>query len=300
MRRPVPAAAVVLGLLVCSSARAQPADDEGVAFALFSSGRALAAAGDYVHACPKFEAARAVEPWLGIELNLADCYAHLGLTASAWVLFRKAADEAEHVGDSRGSYAKQRAAELEPVLAHLTIEARVGAVIRLDGRALSDVSTSIALPIDPGDHAVEASAPGRVTWAVHVTAEPGHAIVVRVPELKAEQPVATITARAYSPRPPRWSLALEIAGASGIAASLAIGLDAKLRYDGAHGCDSQLRCSPGGYAEVRDARTLGNVATVVGGIGIAALVTGMVVRWRSPVMPFVSPSAVGVSVAGSL
>jgi len=300
MRRLVPAAVFVLGLGVCSSALAQPADDAGIALALFSSGRALAATGDYVHACPKFEAARAVEPWLGIELNLADCYEHIGLTASAWVLFRKVGDEAERAGDSRGSYAKDRAAKLEPVLAHLTIEAPRGAVIRLDSRALPDASTSIVLPVDPGDHAVEASASGRVTWSAHVAAEPGHTSVVHVPDLKAVPPVATITLRAPPTRPPRWPLVLEIAGASGIAASLAIGLDAKLRFDGVHGCDPQLVCSPGGYAEVHEAQRLGNVATVVGGIGIAALVTGMIVRWRSPVTPFVTPSAMGVSVSGSL
>ena len=114
-------------------ARADGASEEAMAFALFNEGKALAAAGDYARACAKFEAADRLTGWLGVELNLADCYTRVGRTASAWVIWRKAAAKAEAQHDERASYARARAEQLEPMLARLSVVASgsVDAVTRV-------------------------------------------------------------------------------------------------------------------------------------------------------------------------
>ncbi|HEY3669100.1 MAG TPA: hypothetical protein VGL19_24045, partial [Polyangiaceae bacterium] len=65
------------------------AADKAVAEALFNEGVALVAAGSFEMGCSKFEGSQALDPTLGTELRLADCYERLGKTASAWALFKE-------------------------------------------------------------------------------------------------------------------------------------------------------------------------------------------------------------------
>src|SRR6476661_8517539 len=71
-----------------SSARA---DDSK---ALFEEGRALAKAGNYTDACDRFERSEQLAPANGTEINLADCYEHVGKLQAAYDLFDKVANEA--------------------------------------------------------------------------------------------------------------------------------------------------------------------------------------------------------------
>src|SRR5205807_91874 len=90
---------------------------------LFLEGRKLAAAGDYAAACPKFEDSYRLDPGIGTNFNLADCYEHRGLIASAWARFLDVAAATKAVGQSeRERVARARAALLEPKLARLTLE----------------------------------------------------------------------------------------------------------------------------------------------------------------------------------
>src|SRR3982751_5168116 len=112
--------------------RADTAGEQAIALTLFNEGKALAAAGDYAGACVKFEAADRLTGWLGVELNLGDCYARLGRTASAWVVWRKGAAKAEAAHDERAGYARSQAEQLEPLLARLSVIANGRADVRVD------------------------------------------------------------------------------------------------------------------------------------------------------------------------
>src|SRR5450755_429104 len=106
--RPILALWVVL---LSGSAWAQNAQDKAAADSLFDDGKRLVAAGDFEHACPKFEASLKLSPRVGVKLNLADCYEKAGRTASAWAEFREAAAFAARSNDEqRGAFATQRAA----------------------------------------------------------------------------------------------------------------------------------------------------------------------------------------------
>src|SRR5262249_58286049 len=82
---------VFASLWITSPAWAQsaaPTDDASAAArTLFSEARELAAQGKYEEACPKFQESQRLRASMGALYNLADCWDHLGRTASAWALF---------------------------------------------------------------------------------------------------------------------------------------------------------------------------------------------------------------------
>src|SRR6516165_8666630 len=82
------AAAMLAGLSVwLAPAALQAAGDEAEARVLFFEARKLVAAGQYSSACPKFEESYRLDPGIGTNFNLADCYEHTGRIASAWARF---------------------------------------------------------------------------------------------------------------------------------------------------------------------------------------------------------------------
>ncbi|HEY5959804.1 MAG TPA: tetratricopeptide repeat protein [Polyangiaceae bacterium] len=187
-------AAIVLALSM-SFARlslAQTAGNKAVAEALFDQGKLLMQTGDFPKACEKFEASRRLDEGIGTLLYLADCYEKVGKTASAWAVFKEAASIAGAQGqDSRQRLATQRAKNLETSLVKLTIdvakgnEALLGFEVRNDGVPLSPAQFATQVPVDPGEHHVEASAPGRRTFseAITLTRGVGHVAVPLLAEL---------------------------------------------------------------------------------------------------------------------
>ncbi len=162
--------------------------DEAMARALFEDGRALRDAGRIEEACRKFESSTKRFASAGVEFNLADCYAKLGRTASAWTTFRDAGALARQT--RRLDIAEQaaaRTAEIEPRLTRLAIHAPrapVGLVLKRDGVAVTRATWDAATPVDPGAHDVRAEAPGYAPWSTSVGASaPGETVSVDVPAL---------------------------------------------------------------------------------------------------------------------
>ena len=180
--------------------------DLAAARALFAEGRKLAAEKNYEQACPKFEESYRLGSGLGTLLNLADCWEHVGKTASAWARFLDVAAEAQRSGQSaREKVARTRASSLEPKLSRLTLEVR-GAVpgleVRRDGIVVGSPSWGVAVPTDPGKHVVEAQAPDKALWTTTVDVPAsGHAVVVEVPPLgdRAREPGSAAGAKPANP-----------------------------------------------------------------------------------------------------
>ncbi len=95
--------AVATLLLAPARASAESAADQAKAEALFGEGRRLLAASRFAEACPKFVESQRLDPAIGTQLNLGDCYEKTGRTASAWAVFRDAAAEAQKGGATRGA-----------------------------------------------------------------------------------------------------------------------------------------------------------------------------------------------------
>ena len=163
----LPIASLSLGTLAPGRAFAQDASSQAAAQALFEQARQLMAQGKYAEACPKLVESQKLDPGAGTLLNLGACYEKNGQTASAWVTFKDnaaAAADLKHRADW-STRARERAQELEKSLSKLTIEvppdARVsGLQVRRDGVEVGAAVWGTPIPIDPGDHTIEASCTG--------------------------------------------------------------------------------------------------------------------------------------------
>ena len=152
-------------LLATAEAQAQSKEDLARADALFNAGKALTDAGQFADACAKFAESKRLAPGLGVTLYLADCYEHIGRTASAWNEFRSAEGLARARNDKRADVARARAQGLEPKLFRMTIAVSptvplAGLQVLRDGVPVSQEEWGLPLPVDPGDHVVFVSAPG--------------------------------------------------------------------------------------------------------------------------------------------
>jgi hypothetical protein len=133
------------------------------------------AGGDYVGACPKFEESYRLDQAHGTLLALALCHEAQGRWASAWKEFVAVqAASARDGRTDRAAVARTNIASLEPKISKVILE--VSAETRLlssfdvecDGSHVDLAAGDLEVPVDPGTHLFQASAPGHVPWATTV------------------------------------------------------------------------------------------------------------------------------------
>jgi hypothetical protein len=178
----------VVGVVV-RSAGASPESDK-----LFRDGRELLNAGKIPEACEAFAASMKLEARVGTLLNLADCREKQGQTATAWQLFLEAKQLAAAQRDRRQAEADRRALAIQAKLSFLTITVAPdrqvdGLVIKRNGVAVDRALWNTAVAVDPGDHVIEASAPGFRPWSAVQTIGGKQKVTVVVEALAAE-PIA--------------------------------------------------------------------------------------------------------------
>jgi hypothetical protein len=302
-------------LIAASVAAPQPAaaEDKAAADAAFREGKRLLAAGETAQACARFEGSLKLMEQLGVRLNLADCYERMGKMSAAYAAFRAAEIAAKRAGDSRANFARARIAALAERMPTLTVVVSAGAdvaglEIRRDGEPLDGGLLDMPLPVDPGEHTVEAVAPGHRAWSTTIVTEEGsrHRIEVpllrREPDKKARPAGAGTGARragsSGSPgedasvsagRPGRTrrlvAIGVGVAGAAAVATGLVFGAQARSTWDDARAdghCTDDGVCDDIGYPLAGDARRSGTVATVLVGAGLAAATAGVIVYVTAP------------------
>jgi serine/threonine-protein kinase len=190
-------------------ARAQSAADKAAAEALFDQGRAAMQEGDFGKACGLLERSQHIESAVGTLLYLAECYEKSGRTASAWATFREAADAADAAREpDRAKTGRKRAERLEPLLSRLTIQIApenqqlAGLAVQRRGQEVQAALWNVPVPVDPGEYAVSASAPGYEAWSQTITV-PDHAarVSLTVPPLKKAAPEIAAAPPAPPPEP---------------------------------------------------------------------------------------------------
>lgn len=296
---------VVALMLVARSASAQSVDTKALAEQLFNEARELVKAEKWEDACPKFEASLRYEAVLGTQLNLATCYEHVGKLASAWGLYRDAAELARKAGDAkRATYARTSAEALVPRLPKLRVSVADGApeglVVERDGVAMNPGEYGVALYVDPGAHEVVASAPGFVAFRQTMTLVEGKAETLAIPTLQAapveeEAPAAEPASLVVSDRPVTppsrtrlyAGLGVGAAGVVAVGVGAVFGFKAKASNDDAKQlCGDELKCSTEnlqrGKDLVADARTQATRSTVLMAIGGVAVAAGAVLVLTAP------------------
>jgi len=302
-------------------AHATGADDKAAAQVLFDAGRKLMEQGRYAEACPKLEGSQRLDPGAGTLLNLAACYEKNGQTASAWVTYTDAATASQERHPDWAARATERAKALFPTLAHLSIEvpnAPGGVAIVRDAKTLDSGSFGMAMPIDPGHHVIDATAPDKLPFhkeidvaqganarvTVTFEAAPAAKPVVTEQTTTTTTPVMVSDGRGNGMRIAGLTIAgFGVAGliAGGVFGALAIG-DKNSALSNNNCVPDLSRCNAAGKASVDDAMTLANVSTVAfiaGGVLAAAGLTIFFLAPASkehPVTASVSPF--GVSIAG--
>lgn len=309
-------------LLVAPRARAA---DPAAAQTLFDDAKNLMAEGRYTEACPRFEESERADPGLGTQFHLADCFQHLGRNASAWALFRDVESQAQALGQSgRERVAHDRATALLPWLSKLVItphgaSTTPGLTIRRDGTPVGREQWDLAVPIDPGAHAVTVVAPGKQPWETTVDVPPDAKILtIDLPAL-ADLPDAPAVAVAGLVPPPRPGGGPYAPGAVGVASRMpadavpdtpvlddrggaqraigwflvgagVIGLASGV-YFGVQWADDRDQsnahcvgdvCDAVGSQLRHDAATQGRTSAVTAGAGGAALLLGVVLAATAP------------------
>jgi hypothetical protein len=257
---PLALAAALLG----TPAMAQSSSgDATAAQALFDEAKGLMKSGRYEEACRKLEESQRLDPGGGTLVALALCYEAQGRLGSAWTEWNLALSDARgaHRADREAMAAEHvRALDKRMPRLRIVVPARAGPLeVRRDGVPVPDALWGTPVPTDPGEHRLEAHAPGKQAWTstVVVRAEPA-VVEVTVPALQDEaQPVAPPAA------PPETTVGAPAVLPPSTSGSLAT---------------APPPATPPGAAPQPSSPSGGSSATtwalVVGGVGVASLVAG--------------------------
>jgi hypothetical protein len=181
-----------------------------------------------------------------------------------------------------------------------------GAVVMLDGKSLGASDSGSWRGVDPGTHALVVRIGDKTCTSVHLTLGEGeertidlHDVAASCPgDVSATPAPAAATAAPVSPPPTTaapvedaghaWRLrgiALGALGVVGIAVGGVLAITAKNDYDSVASECPAAGCNQDGYDVRNGARFRGDVATVVIGVGAAAVVGGVVMWWLAPQSP---------------
>ena len=145
---------------------------------LFRQGTEDVDAGRYAQGLEKFRRVAAVRETANVRFNIARCEESLGKTGAALADFETAereanADASAKGGDAIAKLAHDRADALRPRVPRLGVVAPTpappGLAVTLDGSKLALTTLGVPLPVDPGPHVIDATAPDRRPFHADVT-----------------------------------------------------------------------------------------------------------------------------------
>jgi serine/threonine-protein kinase len=301
-----------VAVCLCAAPAFAGADEKIAAEALFDEGKRLMLEGKFAAACEKLEESERVDPAIGTLLYLAECYEKSGRPASAWATFREAASAARASGQlERARVGQERAARLEPSLVKLTIMvptedvAIIGFTVKRSTEIIPQALWGAAVPVDPGDYSVEASAAGYEPYVRRITIGKDP-LTVELPPLRALPPTSAppppvtavpVAASLQQPAPPPpaadkgtgmstlqiTGLVVAGAGIISIGVGTVFGINAIAKNDDAKQyCQGKVCDNPQGEKLSNEANDAAVVANVTIGVGAAALVGGGLMYFLAP------------------
>lgn len=321
--RRVAGLACVASIACADVALAGPAaDDAAAAEALFKEARALVEAGDFAAGCPKFAESLALHASASTALNIARCHEHDGKLASAYASYQQAL---EYNGETRGAQrrkgleelARAGLAALEPRLPRLRVVIEGGpeglAIVR-DGEKVPASALGETLPVDPGKHEVQATAPGYApgTYPVELAEGETKTVTVALKALPKEPPPSDAEPRRG--RVPAWAWATGAVGLGLVGASVYFLVDDLAAIDALRSnCrefDGGTYCDPGYDYAADNARkdrdlglfiglgSAGLIAITAAAVGIARGSSAKKKPRKAAAAPWLAPGSAGLSLVG--
>lgn len=300
MRTLALAAVVALALGLSSEAAA----DSKAADKAFRKGKKLQQQKNYAEACPAFEESFKEDPAIGAMLNVARCYEEWGKLVTALESYQEAYKLARGTKDERAPQIKELVEALEkkvPVVIVTLPEGRLappGLVVTLDGAELSAEQLDEPLRVESGAHTIVTRSDESEEQTMEITAIAGKKMTVELviddaKKTSDEEPVVVARKKKRAPETSsapgrtRRLAGLGVGGAGIVTMGVAtfVALDARSDYNAAFdgNCDpDSLQCTPEAAKTTNDARSRANVATVIGGVGLAAVVVGAVLYFSAP------------------
>lgn len=291
--------AIMTSMVVVSgiaSAGETPSADQ-----LFADAMDRIAEEDYEAAIPKLEEAQRLDPGIGTQFNLAVCYAKTGRLAKAWRNLIEVERLAHRAGKKqREEAAKEMLAELRPHVPHLTLRFKeqtpaTKITVRVDGEIVAAMD-EVFVPLERGEHTVEATAPGKKSFETKFTVESdAESHDVTIPTLPSEQPKIFRQEVMSSRR-----VIGSILGAIGGVGLIAFGVTGVMILSAKSTADD--RCNPQCVTptgepdvEANDARsrakTLVPINVVAGIVGVVGLTTASIYLFTSIGKPQPKPRA---------
>lgn len=329
MREGLSVKAAALGALLAAVtlagiARAEPTPQEKIlAQTLFDDGRAKMIAGDYHAACPKLAESYRLDPAPGTLLNLGMCHEAEGRLATAYAEIGEAFSRAIRDGRSdRQKTAREHLAAIAPRLSKLQLRVVADAPsdlhVEVDGIALARAAWDVAVPMDPGEHVVTASASGRIPSQTRVTVEAdGSTKEVAVGDLaidpdasKPPPPPPVKSVEPPPPPPPEKGMAplrivgfaaLGVGAAGVVTGAIFAGISASTWSTVKKQCPNATCSTDAAIDDGRRAGTFADVATVafiVGGV-VAAAGLALVLFAPAKRTAWIAPSLGGAVVGGT-
>lgn len=300
------------GALTTSRARAEgpSAADQTLAQTLFDEAVKLMDQGHFADACPKLAESQHLDPGGGTLINLGFCRQNEGKLASAWAAYNEALSQAIHDGrKDRETAARVHVDELDGKVAKLTVDVTDAArktdqiEIRIDGTAVRQAAWGVLSPIDRGAHAIVVTAPGKKEFRTSIVVQDDGTVQhVSIPGL-ADAPIVVDR----EPTGERHASGLAtvgwVTGAVGVAILGSGVVTGVLAIDQRHKSDAecpQNHCTAAGVAFNDQAKTYAWLSDFGVGIGLAAIVTGIVFIVASPkgsarVVPAISAHGAGAA-----
>jgi len=116
---------------------------QGAAQLLFDEGFDLMETGRFAEACPKLEESQRLDPGMGTQFRLAECYEHTRRPASAWSTYVQVLQAARRAGMAdREALAMARVQSLEPTLPRIQIDLAPAAARTPDSRSAATARSS--------------------------------------------------------------------------------------------------------------------------------------------------------------
>ncbi|HEV3190087.1 MAG TPA: PEGA domain-containing protein [Polyangiaceae bacterium] len=314
---------VAFGLLAPPAFAQRSPTDPIAAEALFNAAKEALRQGDWAGACDKFQKSMDLDPSVSTLVKVAKCQQHDGKLATAWYGYQRAlkmnreADYSERRRDELENYIAAAATELEPRLPKLrvvVVPAPNGLQVYRDNELISSAILGEAVPVDPGEHAITARAPGYVDVRQTVTIREAETAQVslsltQVPQAVAPSPSTRpdSTGDLAPPANPEskgniapdrpskgpnpadtrspWRTVAFVVGGAGIAALGTAGFFGLRTIDLVN--QSNPDCDPTGCGTKgsnlrREARDYQTVAWVLAGSGVAALGIGITLLAVTP------------------